>query len=95
MEITNKYRIVPFQEGGKRFPSFDNHHDFGLTIGNHPRLVLSWLERLYGMEILDLRCPAMRQMNNFAFTFGNSKRVDEMKNQPDIITVPNQTKIDT
>ena len=97
MEITNKYRIVPFQEGGKQFPSFDNHytHDFGLTIQNHPRVVISWLECLYGMEILHNHCPAMRQVNNFAFTFGNEKRVDEMKNQPDIITLPNETKIDT
>jgi hypothetical protein len=95
MEITNKYRIVPFQEGGKRFPSFDNQLNFGLTIQNHPRLVISWLERLYRMEIFDHRCPAIRQENNFAFTFGNEKRVHEMKNQPDIRTLPNQTKMNT
>jgi hypothetical protein len=47
------------------------------------------------MEILDLRCPAMRQENNFAFTFGNEKRVQEMENQPDIRTLPNETKMDT
>jgi hypothetical protein len=97
MEINNKYIIVPFQEG---FDMFDIHLDdfefnFGLTVGNHPTLVISWLECLYKMEILDLRCPAMRQENNFAFTFGNEKRVQEMENQPDIRTLPNETKMDT
>jgi hypothetical protein len=97
MEIKNKYPIVPFQEG---FDMFDNYlHDFGLnfgpTIGNHPTLVISWLERLYRMEIFDNRCPAIRQENNIAFTFGNEKRVHEMKNQPDIRTLPNQTKMNT